>query len=115
MARAETSGDSLGHERDADYVRLSVDVLGLSVRPSNCLQQAGVKTIADLLSYKPADLMDLPNFGVTSLNEIEMALEEWGLALATVANQKQRQSAAAQPIAQGGTSEVDESIPLENK
>ena len=110
MTRAETSGDSLDHERTAKNGRLSVDVLGLSVRPSTCLQKVGVKTIADLLAYKPHDLMDLQNFGVTSLVEIEEALEEQGLALATSANQKQRQSAAAQPIAPGGTSEVDESI-----
>ena len=115
MTHEETSSDSLDHEQAVKYGRLSVAVLGLSVRPSNCLQRAGVKTIADLLSYKPADLMVLQNFGVTSLDEIEKKLEKRGLALATEANQKQRQSAAAQPIAPGGTSEVAESHPLENK
>jgi len=110
MTHEETSSDSLDHEQAVKYGRLSVAVLGLSVRPSNCLQRDGVKTIADLLSYKPADLMVLQNFGVTSLDEIEKKLEKRGLALATEANQKQRQSAAAQPIEQGGTSEVDESI-----
>ena len=115
VTRAEASGDRLDHERAVEYGGLPVVVLGLSVRPSNCLQRAGVKTIEDLLSYKRADLMDLRNFGVTSLAEIEEKLEEQGLALATAANQKQRQSATAQSIAQGGTSEVDEPIPLEDR
>jgi DNA-directed RNA polymerase subunit alpha len=59
----------------------SVDELELSVRASNCLKTANIRTIADLVQRTEAELLKTKNFGKKSLNEIKTMLSEMGLAL----------------------------------
>src|SRR2546422_3561920 len=59
----------------------NVDELELSVRASNCLQTANVRTIADLVQKTEAELLKTKNFGKKSLNEIKTILGEMGLSL----------------------------------
>jgi hypothetical protein len=54
----------------------SVEVLQLSVRAGNCLLHAGIATVGELLQRSRADLMRLPNMGITSVAEIQQKLSE---------------------------------------
>lgn len=59
----------------------NVDELELSVRASNCLKTANIRTIADLVQRSEAELLKTKNFGKKSLNEIKTILGEMGLSL----------------------------------
>ncbi len=55
--------------------------LDLSVRASNCLEAEHIDTIGDLVAMSPDELMNIKNFGRTSLKEIQARLAEIGLSL----------------------------------
>ncbi len=57
-----------------------VSEVELSVRAANCLRNAGIRTIADLVQKTELDMMDTKNFGVKSLNEIRDLLISMGLS-----------------------------------
>src|SRR5205807_4614675 len=59
----------------------SVAELELSVRASNCLKSANIRTIADLVPRTEAELLKTKNFGKKSLNEITTILGAMGLSL----------------------------------
>jgi DNA-directed RNA polymerase subunit alpha len=67
-------------ERNENLFR-SVDELELSVRASNCLKSANIRTIADLVPRTEAELLKTKNFGKKSLNEIKAILGAMGLSL----------------------------------
>src|SRR5207244_2530744 len=69
-------------ERNENLFR-TVEELELSVRASNCLKSANIRTIADLVPKTEAELLKTKNFGKKSLNEIKTILEEMGLSLDT--------------------------------
>jgi DNA-directed RNA polymerase subunit alpha len=58
-----------------------IEELDLSVRASNCLQNQGVKTLADLVKLTERDMLQIRNLGKTSLKEIKKKLADIGLAL----------------------------------
>lgn len=53
----------------------------LSFRSQNCLNSSGIKLIGQLVQKSASELLDLKNFGRTSLREIEKSLSEMGLTL----------------------------------
>jgi DNA-directed RNA polymerase subunit alpha len=57
----------------------SVEELELSVRSSNCLRAAEIKTIGDLVQKSEPDMLKFRNFGRKSLKEIQDILAEMGL------------------------------------
>jgi DNA-directed RNA polymerase subunit alpha len=57
----------------------SVAELELSVRSANCLQNAGIKYIGELVQKTEAEMLKTKNFGRKSLNEIKEILHEMGL------------------------------------
>ena len=59
----------------------SVDELELSVRSYNCLKNAEIKTIGELVTRSEGEMLKTKNFGRKSLNEIKEILEEMGLSL----------------------------------
>ncbi|MFW5878913.1 MAG: DNA-directed RNA polymerase subunit alpha, partial [Myxococcota bacterium] len=59
----------------------SVDELELSVRSQNCLQNANIRTIGDLVQKSEAEMLKTKNFGRKSLKEIKEILSEMGLSL----------------------------------
>ncbi|MGH7255049.1 MAG: DNA-directed RNA polymerase subunit alpha, partial [Nitrospirales bacterium] len=61
----------------------SVNELELSVRAANCLKNANIKTIADLVQKTEMEMLKTKNFGKKSLNEIKEILAEMGLSLGT--------------------------------
>jgi DNA-directed RNA polymerase subunit alpha len=58
-----------------------VDELELSVRSANCLQNAGIEFIWQLVDKSEAEMLKTKNFGRKSLNEINEILTELGLSL----------------------------------
>ena len=67
-------------EKGALYERLakSVDEMELSVRSYNCLKNANIRTIGELVQKTEAEMLKTKNFGRKSLNEIKEILAEWG-------------------------------------
>ena len=63
------------------YLAKPVSELELSVRASNCLETANIKTIRELVTKEEKDMLEYKNFGRTSLNEIKEQLANMGLAL----------------------------------
>lgn len=57
----------------------TVDELELSVRSANCLKNAGIKLIGELVSKSEAEMLKTQNFGRKSLNEIKDILSDMGL------------------------------------
>ncbi len=64
-----------------EYLMRSVDELDVTTRAANCLRNAGIRTIAELIQLKESDLLKKKNFGRTSLKEIKKKLAELGLSL----------------------------------
>ena len=58
-----------------------VDELELSVRSANCLAQAGIRYIGELVQKSEAEMLRTKNFGRKSLKEIKEILADMGLAL----------------------------------
>lgn len=59
----------------------TVDELELSVRSANCLQNANIKYIYELVEKSEAEMLKTKNFGRKSLNEIKEILSDMGLSL----------------------------------
>src|SRR3990167_2894644 len=78
--RADLGGDEAQREVNKHLFR-SVNELELSVRAANCLKNANIKTIADLVQKTEGEMLRTKNFGKKSLNEIKEILTEMGLSL----------------------------------
>ena len=59
----------------------SVNELELSVRAANCLKNAGIETIAEMVQKTESEMLKTKNFGRKSLNEIKEILGGMGLSL----------------------------------
>lgn len=68
-------------ERLYEQLNRSVDELELSVRSYNCLKNADIRTIGDLVIRTEPEMLKTKNFGRKSLNEIKEILAEMGLGL----------------------------------
>ena len=64
-----------------DKLRMPVSELELSVRAANCLREAKIQTIGDLVQKSPQELLKYRNFGKKSLAEIDELLHSMGLSL----------------------------------
>src|SRR5580698_8311322 len=68
-------------DRVSDQLNRSVEELELSVRSYNCLKNAGIQTIGELVQKTESEMLRTKNFGRKSLNEIKEILAGMGLAL----------------------------------
>ena len=68
-------------DRTSDQLNRSVEELELSVRSYNCLKNAGIQTIGELVQKSESEMLRTKNFGRKSLNEIKEILAGMGLAL----------------------------------
>jgi DNA-directed RNA polymerase subunit alpha len=59
----------------------SVEELELSVRSYNCLKNANIRTIRELVQKSEGEMLKTKNFGRKSLNEIKEILQTMGLGL----------------------------------
>jgi len=79
----ETSYHATGSEEEPLNENLfrSVDELELSVRSANCLQNANITLIGELVQRTEQDMLKTKNFGRKSLKEIKEILQNMGLSL----------------------------------
>lgn len=68
-------------ERLRELLDRSVDELELSVRSHNCLKNANIRTIGELVQRTESEILKTKNFGRKSLNEIKEILQQMGLTL----------------------------------
>lgn len=64
-----------------EKLKIPISELELSVRSSNCLKEAKIKTIGDLVKKSELDMLQFKNFGKKSLAEINKILVDMGLTL----------------------------------
>jgi DNA-directed RNA polymerase subunit alpha len=69
------------NQRIRAILETPVEELELSVRSSNCLKNADIKTIGELTRKTEDDITKTRNFGKKSLQEIKEKLKEWNLGL----------------------------------
>ena len=83
LPEEEEEVEEISAEEEALYakLRLPISELELSVRSSNCLKDANIKTIADLVKRPESELLNFRNFGKKSLTEINDILKAMGLGL----------------------------------
>jgi DNA-directed RNA polymerase subunit alpha len=77
-------GRSSGGVTDAaieSKLNMSLAELNLSVRATNCLESENIHTVRDLVVRTEDQLLDVRNFGETTLNEVRDKLTELGLRL----------------------------------
>jgi DNA-directed RNA polymerase subunit alpha len=80
--RGETSGPSDQVDQDLERkLNMSLAELELSVRATNCLESEGITTVRDLVIRNDDELLEVRNFGETTLREVKAKLQERGLAL----------------------------------
>jgi DNA-directed RNA polymerase subunit alpha len=70
-----------GLDKQNEILNRSVEELELSVRSYNCLKNANIQTIAELVQKTEAEMLRTKNFGRKSLNEIKEILANMGLSL----------------------------------
>ena len=68
-------------ERLKKLLNMSVNEVELSVRAANCLNNANISTVGELVSKTEADMLKYRNFGKKSLTEIKEKLVQMGLSL----------------------------------
>jgi DNA-directed RNA polymerase subunit alpha len=62
-------------------LNMSLAELELSVRATNCLESEGITSVRDLVIRNDEELLEVRNFGETTLKEVKLKLEERGLHL----------------------------------
>jgi len=78
---AQVAGEERKPEIRNDNLNRSVEELELSVRSYNCLKNANIQTIGELVQKTENEMLKTKNFGRKSLNEIKEILASMGLSL----------------------------------
>ena len=78
---ADDSIFATGVEEDNTELDKQIEDLDLSVRSYNCLKRAGIHSVRQLVEFSENDLLNIRNFGVTSIEEVKDKLEAMGLGL----------------------------------
>jgi DNA-directed RNA polymerase subunit alpha len=73
-------GDQVDHELERK-LNMSLAELELSVRATNCLESEGITTVRDLVIRTDEELLEVRNFGETTLKEVKQKLAERGMQL----------------------------------
>jgi len=79
--RFEQSGGGAVDSALERKLAMSLAELELSVRATNCLETEGITTVRDLVSRSDQELLEVRNFGETTLKEVKEKLQENGLTL----------------------------------
>src|SRR5207244_3467631 len=79
--QSEASGDMPRSGIGNENLDKSVEELELSVRSYNCLKNANIRTLRELVQKTEAEMLKTKNFGRKNLNEIKEILHTMGLSL----------------------------------
>jgi DNA-directed RNA polymerase subunit alpha len=77
---AGQASDQVDHELERK-LGMSLAELNLSVRATNCLESEGITTVRDLVIRTDDELLEVRNFGETTLKEVKAKLAEHNLTL----------------------------------
>src|SRR6516165_8894835 len=80
VPQAGAGGEQVDHELERK-LNMSLAELELSVRATNCLESEGITTVRDLVIRNDDELLEVRNFGETTLREVKNKLAERGLQL----------------------------------
>jgi DNA-directed RNA polymerase subunit alpha len=80
QADAAAAGDTVDQDLERK-LNMSLAELELSVRATNCLESEGITTVRDLVNRTDDELLEVRNFGETTLREVKNKLQERGLVL----------------------------------
>ena len=80
--------ESKEEKERADKLNMPITELELSVRSSNCLREAKIKTIGDLVKKSEMEMLKYRNFGKKSLSEIAEILSKMGINLGMKVDKK---------------------------
>ncbi|HTR36774.1 MAG TPA: DNA-directed RNA polymerase subunit alpha [Bryobacteraceae bacterium] len=94
-----------------EVLNRSVEELELSVRSYNCLKNANIQTIGDLVQKTEAEMLRTKNFGRKSLNEIKEILSNLGLSFGMKFDAQGRLVAPPPSLAHFGGGPEGEEIP----
>ncbi len=81
VVRVESTTTAQTQSPTNNFLLKPVSELELSVRSANCLQNANIKYIYELVSKTEGEMLRTKNFGRKSLNEIKEILSQMGLGL----------------------------------
>ncbi len=95
----EMESSERGSKRLNENLNRSVEELELSVRSYNCLKNANIQTIGELVQKSEQEMLKTKNFGRKSLNEIKEILASMGLSLGMRIDER-GQAVAPPPSAQ---------------
>jgi DNA-directed RNA polymerase subunit alpha len=76
----EESPEEAIDEALLEKLKMPISELELSVRSANCLKEANIKTIGELVQLTEQELLQHRNFGKKSLNELVEILKSMGLS-----------------------------------
>lgn len=88
LTASDVAGDDAG-----ERLKMPIAELNLSVRASHCLENENIHTVGDLVRMSEDDLLQVRNFGKTSLDEVKSKLESLGLSLSQGAEAGEQESA----------------------
>jgi DNA-directed RNA polymerase subunit alpha len=80
LPSASGTGDQVDHELERK-LNMSLAELELSVRATNCLESEGITTVRDLVIRSDEELLEVRNFGETTLKEVKAKLAERNMHL----------------------------------
>jgi DNA-directed RNA polymerase subunit alpha len=80
-AEPEFTMPDIPDDSDPEVLSTPISDLDLSVRSSKCMAQLDVNTIGELCQLSETELLQMKNFGQTSLQEIKNKLAKLGLGL----------------------------------
>ena len=80
LREAGTEGDGDQLSSMDELLSKSIDELDLSVRSANCLKNANIHTLRDLVRKSEKEMLETKNFGRKSLEEIQEILSKLGLS-----------------------------------
>jgi DNA-directed RNA polymerase subunit alpha len=80
----EAASEAAASQTDPEVrekLNTSVETLDLSTRSRKCMDRLGIKTVGELIQHTEEELLAVPNFGSTSIQEVNEKLEEMDLSL----------------------------------
>lgn len=73
--------EAINVQPSAEVLRMRVKKMQFSLRARKCFNRLGIETLGDLIKYSADDLLELNNFGMTTLSEVRDILSALGLNL----------------------------------
>ena len=77
----EEEGGTTEKEEMRRALELPVEELGMGNRVSNVLKNKNINKLKDIVKYSEEEMLNFPNFGKVSLNEVKDRLAEYNLSL----------------------------------